>query len=87
LALNVVGGCEIVDPSCYFCYAAPDAAGIQTANDIQLYLNTTEFKHERWTWNGNLTELPPDHSTWNDLLSFGGVDEPLLGKGKPCCCG
>jgi protein gp37 len=81
--LNVVGGCEIVDRSCRFCYAPPDAAGLQTSRDVELYKNTTVFKHGRWTWNGRLTVRPPEDSTWTDPLRWKGVAEPLLGKGKP----
>jgi protein gp37 len=81
--VNVVGGCEIVDRSCRFCYAARDAAGIQTATDIELYKNTTVFKRGRWTWNRRLTVLPPEHPAWTFALSWRGAAEPLLGKGKP----
>jgi protein gp37 len=79
--VNVVGGCEIVDASCRYCYAAPDAAGIQTATDIELYKNTTVFKRGRWIWNRRLTVLPPEHPAWTFALRWRGAKEPLLGRG------
>ena len=86
--VNVVAGCEIVDASCYFCYAPPYAAGIHAENDIELYLNTTVFKNGRWTWNGNLTVLLPDNPNWTFPLRWRGVTPNVLelagqGKGKP----
>jgi protein gp37 len=79
----VVGGCETVDPSCDNCYAVPYATGIHAANDIELYRGTTERKHGRDTWSGNLTVLPPDHPTWTAPLRWRGPEKPLLGAGKP----
>jgi protein gp37 len=81
--LNVVGGCVIADTSCVNCYAPPDAAGIQTATDIELWLDTTVWRNGRWTWNGRLTVLRPDHPTWTFPLRWKGSPEPLLGDGKP----
>ena len=80
---NVVGGCSIVDPSCYYCYAPPDAAGIQTATDIELWRDTTIWRNGRWTWNGRLTVLPPEHPAWMFPPRWRGVAAPLLGEGKP----
>jgi protein gp37 len=81
--LNVVGGCEIVDTSCYFCYAPPDAAGIQTVTGIELYDDTTMWKDGRWTWNGRLTVAPPDHPAWSFPLDWPGAKNPVLGPGTP----
>jgi len=80
---NFVGGCVIADHTCYFCYAALDAATLQTARDVELYAGTTVFRNGRWTWSGLLTALPPDHPAWRDLLKWPGVPTPLLGIGKP----
>jgi protein gp37 len=80
---NVVGGCVIADPSCHFCYAPPDAARIQTETDIELWKDTTVWRNGRWTWNGRLTVLRPDHPTWTFPLRWKGSPEPLLGDGKP----
>ena len=81
--LNVVGGCKLADDSCYFCYAPRDAAGVQTATDIELYLGTTVWKDGRWTWNGKLTPLPPEHPKWTFPLRWTGAAEPLLGPSQP----
>jgi protein gp37 len=81
--LNVAGGCVIADTSCYYCYAPPDAAGIQTATDIELWKDTTVWRNGRWTWNGRLTVLRPDHPRWTFPLRWKGSPEPLLGDGKP----
>src|SRR5260221_13382579 len=81
--LNVVGGCEIADRSCYYCYAPPDAAGIQTATDVALWKDTTVWRNERWTWNERLTVLPPEHPAWMFPLRWKGAASPLLGEGKP----
>jgi protein gp37 len=81
--LNVVGGCVIADTSCYYCYAALDAGTLQTATDIELWLGTTVWRNERWTWNGRLTVLRPDHPRWTFPLRWKGSPEPLLGDGKP----
>ena len=81
--LNVVGGCEMPpDLSCYYCYAAHDAGGIQTALDVELYRGTTVLKHGRQTWTGRLNVLPPEHPTWTDFV-FEKFRKPLLGEGKP----
>jgi len=80
--VNVVGGCVIVDSSCYYCYAAPYAGGIHAATDIELYRGTVEWRNGRWTWTSLLTKLPPDHPNHTLPLRWRGVEEPLLGPGK-----
>jgi protein gp37 len=82
-SLNVTGSCEIADRSCYFCYAPPDAAGIQSATDVELWKDTTVWRNGRWTWNERLTVLPPEHPAWTFPLRWKGVAAPLLGEGKP----
>jgi protein gp37 len=81
--LNVVGGCVIADSSCKYCYAALDAGTLQEGTDIELWLDTTEYRNGRWTWNGRLTVLRPDHPRWTFPLRWKGSPEPLLGDGKP----
>jgi protein gp37 len=81
--LNVVGGCVIADTSCYYCYAPPDAGGIQTATDIELWLDTTVYRNGRITWNGHLSVLRPDHPRWTFPLRWKGSPEPLLGDNRP----
>jgi protein gp37 len=81
--LNVVGGCVIADTSCYYCYAPLDAGTLQSATDIELWKDTTVWRNGRWTWNGRLTVLRPDHPTWTFPLRWKGSPEPLLGDGKP----
>ena len=83
---NPVGGCKMADHSCDFCYAPWRAAGIQTATDTALYLDTTKWEDERWTWNRRLTEWPPDHPVGTFLLT-GRIEIPLLGPDKPSCSG
>jgi protein gp37 len=80
--LNVVGGCEIVDPSCLHCYAVSYAAGIHTANDVELYRGTTEFKHGRHFWTGHLTVQTDGHPSWTEFVSWR-FPKPLLGAGRP----
>jgi protein gp37 len=82
-APNVVGGCVIADRSCYFCYAAPYAGDIHAANEVELYRGTVEWRNGRWTWTGLLTKLPPDHPHHTYPLRWPGVEQPLLGPGKP----
>jgi protein gp37 len=76
---NFVGGCVMADDSCYYCYAPPDAAGLLTSRDIELYKGTTVFKDGRWTWSGLLTERPPEDPAWSDLLNWPGVPDPPIG--------
>jgi len=79
---NPVGGCKMADSSCYYCYAPPEAAGLQTSKDVELYLGTTKYEDGRWTWNGRLTEWPPEHPGWNWPLTWRNPEPPLLGPGQ-----
>lgn len=80
---NVVAGCQFADHSCLNCYAMLYAAGIHTANDIELYRGTTEVKHERLTWSGKFNVLPPEHPNYTFPLRWRGTDPPVMGVGKP----
>lgn len=80
---NVVAGCEIVESSCLNCYAPVYAAGVHAKNDIELYRDTTVFRHGRPTWTERLTVLPLDHSTYTIPLNWQGAKEPVMGPGKP----
>ena len=82
--INFVGGCVIADHSCYYCYAPVDAGGLLTSRDIELYRGTTEWRNGRRAWTGLLTEKPPEHPSWSELLNWPGVPwVPLLGAGQP----
>ena len=80
---NVVAGCHVVEHSCLNCYAVSYAAGIHTANDVELYRGTTELKHGRKTWSGLLRVKPLNDPTYTIPLTWQGAKEPVMGPGKP----
>ena len=82
--VNVVGGCSVVDIGCINCYAAFEAGTRQQATGHPLHADTTVRKGKKIFYNDHLTELPPDHDTYNFPLKFKGkATPPLLGVGKP----
>ena len=80
---NYFAGCIIADPSCLYCYAPVYAAGAHSAADLELYRGTFVFRNGRWTWSGVLTVLRPDHPDWYFPLGWKGVENPVLGAGRP----
>ena len=41
------------------------AHGVQSAMNVDLYLNTTELEDGLPLWNRRLKEWPPDHPGWD----------------------
>src|SRR5262245_30206053 len=77
---NPVGGCLAVSPGCKNCYAAVQAARHWYR---PLYKGTVRWVRGKPVFNGRLTVLPPEHRGWRWPLQWSGVDDPLLGPGKP----
>lgn len=80
---NTVGGCALISPGCLNCYAARSAGTLQTSTETALYLGTTQRRGDRYSFNGKLTALPPEHPNWTFPLDWKGAAEPLLGPGQP----
>jgi protein gp37 len=80
---NPMGGCRPLSRGCLNCYAARNAATLQSDLDVPLYRDTTEFKGGRHVFNGTLRELAPGHREWAFPLRWKGAAQPLLGSGMP----
>jgi protein gp37 len=80
---NTTGGCEPLSTGCLNCYAARAAGALQTATNIELYLDTTVLKHGRYIFTGRRKVLPPWHEAWDFPLRYKGAKFPVLGPGKP----
>src|SRR5437763_946117 len=82
---NTVFGCRPLSPGCLNCYAAACAL-LQIATEIPFYRDTTYLKRGRYTFNGNVKVLPPEHPLWTLPLRWKGARDPLLGAGMPSLC-
>jgi protein gp37 len=75
------GGCEgPVSPGCLNCVSAKLAG---TRQHDQLHTGVTYRAGGRIFFSGKLTELPPGHPRWNQLLTYPGAAHPKLGPGMP----
>jgi protein gp37 len=80
---NPVGGCKPVSRGCKNCYAAKLAATLQTATEVEIYLDTTKWVRGRAVFNGKLTLVPPHHQQWLWPLQWKGAEHPVMGDGMP----
>ena len=85
---NPTTGCAPVDPDCYNCYAAKQAATIHQRAGAKrearlLYAGITELIDGRPVFNGRTTQLPAGHPGWTLPLVYPGAYRPVLGPGKP----
>jgi protein gp37 len=75
------GGCEgPASPGCLNCVSAKLAG---TRQSDRLHTGVTERVGDRILFNGKLTELPPGHPRWRQLLTYPGAQHPKLGPGQP----
>ena len=81
--LNWVFGCKPpADSSCFFCYAAFEAAGLQDATNPN-YRGLTVFRKGRKTWNGQQRWRDPDDPEWWAPFRLSVPQPRLLGPDKP----
>jgi len=81
---STTGGCLPVSPGCAHCYGAQLTAQ-QTVHNVALHTGVADWMAgaERWTHNGNLSALAPEHPAWEWPLRWPGAIDPKLGVDQP----
>src|SRR6516165_8625331 len=80
-AWNPVGGCLPVSPGCTNCVAPPWNGSHTHRNDVHRGVITK--KNGRWTFNGEISDLPKGHPSWKFPLVWPGAEHPKLGPDRP----